>query len=98
MQGALPFDRTEDSKEPQEERVEKKANDDIQEHTHPTEPLEEGPRLAPLNPGVLKETRTFLDKWRKGYHFRRLPRGHPLSIFKLFKNDQVSFLSAPSGG
>ncbi|KAL8274728.1 hypothetical protein Esti_001333 [Eimeria stiedai] len=54
-----------------------------------SETPEEGPQLAPVRPLYLEETRRVLDKWRDGYYFRRLPSGHRLSIFSLFKNDQL---------
>ncbi|KAL8447528.1 hypothetical protein Emed_004316 [Eimeria media] len=54
-----------------------------------SETPEEGPQLAPARPLYLEETRSMLDKWREGYYFRRLPSGHPLRIFSLFKNDQL---------
>ncbi|KAL8440499.1 hypothetical protein Efla_002376 [Eimeria flavescens] len=45
--------------------------------------------LSPVRPVRLGETLSMFDKWREGFYFRRLPAGHPLGVFTLFKNDQL---------
>ncbi|KAL8428388.1 hypothetical protein ACSSS7_007248 [Eimeria intestinalis] len=83
--GSLPFAS---AAEQQQEEFAAAAASPAPERSASETP-EEGPELAPVRPLYLEETRSMLDKWREGYYFRRLPSGHPLRIFSLFKNDQL---------
>ncbi|OEH80168.1 hypothetical protein cyc_00248 [Cyclospora cayetanensis] len=85
--GSLPFYRNDEDSNPQETK-----------EPEPTEPKarqpQEGLRVTSTKCSHLRDLRTFMDKWREKYHFRRLPAGHPLRIFALFKRDEMLYIAA----